>query len=352
MSINKMEQTVKAYDWYEPSKNPFIKTIEVCGCRACIKCAGTGNENFPNGGQTTSDNYYPCATCKGTGKETYFETKPNPYYGQTKDIIDKAIDAYKYKKEVEQICVNLMKIENLKLNIIETYKTCIKTYEDLGGDNPIIHIAKAHIKRLERTNGLVNFNNKIEKYKKEAETKLTQEKITSYKNALTILERNSESAFDKKIISSSRNILKDIEESCMKKAILNPVPEGTFKIPPPKTFEHIPNLHKPQTPAITIKPVKWNEWNDFESDNGGFVDIMGRHSEMWGRAMAEQEKISWMRQFVSEYRKYAEHCKSQGVEPVPIPNEDVLRRRLEWITLSDGSRIYNKHYDPPGCCIM
>jgi len=352
MSINKMEQTVKAYDWYEPSKNPFIKTIEVCGCRACIKCAGTGNENFPNGGQTTSDNYYPCATCKGTGKETYFETKPNPYYGQTKDIIDKAIDAYKYKKEVEQICVNLMKIENLKLNIIETYKTCIKTYEDLGGDNPIIHIAKAHIKRLERTNGLVNFNNKIEKYKKEAETKLTQEKITSYKNALTILERNSESAFDKKIISSSRNILKDIEESYMKKAILNPVPEGTFKIPPPKTFEHIPNLHKPQTPAITIKPVKWNEWNDFESDNGGFVDIMGRHSEMWGRAMAEQEKISWMRQFVSEYRKYAEHCKSQGVEPDPIPNEDVLRRRLEWITLSDGSRIYNKHYDPPGCCIM
>ena len=339
---------------YEPSKNPFLETIEVCGCRACLKCAGTGNKNFPKGSETTSRNSFPfpCATCKGTGKETYYETRPNPYYGKTKDIIDKAIDAYKYKKDVEQIYIYLTEKNNLEPNIIEIYKNCIKKYEALGGDNPIIQMAKAQIKRLERTNTLINFNNEIEKYKTEAGTKLTQEKITSYKNALTTLEKSSESTFDKKIISSSRNILKDIEESCMKKAILNPVPEGTFKTPPPKTFEHISNLHKPQTPAITIKPVKWNEWCDFESDNGGFVDIMGRHSEMWNRAMAEQEKISWMKQFISEYRKYAEHCKSQGLEPDPIPNEDVLRRRLEWVTLSDGTRIYNKHYDPPGCCIM
>ena len=340
---------------YKPSENPFLKTIEVCGCRTCLKCAGTGIRDFP------TDEPLPCITCKGTRKKAYFETKPNPYYGKTKDVSYKIIDTYnkkintyKYKKQCEKICTYLMNKNNLKPDTIESYKGTIKIYEGLCGDNPIIRIAKLQIKRLEKTN-----NEKNRKTQNESENKTNSSgselskpyPVLNFKNASTTLEKSSKIAFDKKN-SSSQNILKDIEESCMKKAILNPVPERTFKTPLPKTFEHIPNLHKPQTPAITIKPVKWNEWCDFESDNGGFVDIMGRHSEMWGRVMLEQEKIIWAKQFVSEYRKYAEHCKSQGLEPDPIPDEDVLRRRLEWVTLSDGTRIYNKHYDPPGCCIM
>ncbi len=88
-----------------------------------------------------------------------------------------------------------------------------------------------------------------------------------------------------------------------------------------------------------------------ESDNGGFVDIMGRHAELMGRALAEQDKISWMRRFVVEYRAYVEHCRSQGATPDPIPDVDVLRRRLEYVTLANGDRIYNPHYDPPGCVV-
>ena len=82
---------------YDPSVNPFTKTIEVCGCKACVKCAGTGNKNFPKGGETTSRHSfpYPCSTCKGTGKETYYETRDNPYFGKTVDEIDKIIYEYK-----------------------------------------------------------------------------------------------------------------------------------------------------------------------------------------------------------------------------------------------------------------
>ena len=319
----------------------------MCGCRPCISCFGTGNKNFPKGGQTTSRNSFPfpCSTCTGSGKETYFETKENPYFGKTED---KSLDSYKYRKEVEQICKNLSEAENLNPNVIKMYQEAIETYEKLGGANPLVTLAKQQLVRLRRTHTLLNFNNNLEKYKSEGKLfqgKLSVEKIDSYQKALNTLEKGSVSAIDIKTITKSRNILKEIKDNMMKKAMMSPVPEGTFTIKN-GTFDHI---QKP--PLLRIRGTKWNEWG-FESDNGGFIDTWGRQSENFSRAMAEQDKISWMRRFIVEYRKYAEYCKAQGVEPDPIPDVDVLNRRLEYVTLSDSTKIYNKNYNPPGCVLM
>lgn len=344
-------QSISFPTLYNPSTNPFTKTIEVCGCRACTKCAGTKNENFG-----VSDEPSVCSTCKGTGKETYYETKDNPYFGKTVDELDRIISQYKYKKNVEDACRFLNSHEELSKENIETWKGIIKSYEQLGGDSPLIHIAKAHIIRLTSVNVIKNYYTRVE-YIKSNPVLQTQGIIGKYKReGVKLSEAYGQSIppIKKRYLDKSINLLEEIESSCMKKAIETQISSLPFVSPPPSvnTFSHIPDLNKPQGPILTIKPVKWSEWTTFESDNGGFIDIMGRHNEMIGRALAEQDKISWMRQFIVEYRKYATHCKSQGVKPDPIPDVDVLRRRLEYVTLPDGERIYNTHYDPPGCVIM
>lgn len=342
-------ENIKFLTLYNPSTNPFTKTIEVCGCRVCTKCIGSRNENFG-----VSDEPSNCSTCKGTGKETYYETRDNPYFGKTVDEIDRIISQYKYKKNVEDVCRFLNSKEELSKENIETWKQIIKRYEQLGGDSPLIQIAKSHILRLSSVNIIKNYYTRVE-YIKSNPVLQTQEIIGKYKREGIKLSQkyNQYIPFIKKrYLEKSINLLEEIESRCVKNAIETHVSSLPFTASPVNTFSHIPDLTKAQGPVLTIKPIKWNEWSTFESDNCGFIDIMGRHQEMFGRALAEQEKISWMRQFIVEYRKYVTHCKSQGVHPDPIPDVDVLRRRLEYVTLEDGERIYNPHYDPPGCIIM
>ncbi len=337
--------------YYDSARNPFSPTITTCGCRACTKCAGTGNSNF-----MLSDESHICETCKGTKKETYFETKPNPYYGKTYDEIEGIIRAYQYKKQVEEISRYLMDVEELDKETVNIYKKAIDTYEKLGGDNPLIQICKSHIERLNTANRYKSFYLKLQQDIKSNPEKMTQQVVINKQASINKIKEiygPTISPIIKRYLDQSLNILKEIEESFMKKAIDNPVPVGTFTPKSPTQFDHIPNLNKGSGHVLTVKPVKFNEWVSlYESDNGGFVDIMGRHGEMWDRAMQEQDKIRWMRQFAKQYREYATHCKSVGVKPDPIPSVDVLNRRLEYITLEDGERIYNTHYDPPGCVIM
>ncbi len=336
--------------FYDPNLNPFVKNIEVCGCRACTKCARTKNENFG-----ISDEPSVCSKCRGTGKETYFETKPNPYFDKTPDELDRIISQYRYKSQVGDICKYLNSKEELDGRTIKVWKECIESYEKLGGDNPLIQIAKTHIHKLSSVNDIKNYHSRVQLIQSKPSLH-TQAIITKYKKEGKLLEQNNivSLPIKKKYLDPSINLLGEIEASCMKKAIEIPVEALPFVKPPlsTNTFSHISDLSKPQGPILTVKPTKWNEWSTFEADNGGFIDIMSRHSAMWGQALAEQEKISWMRQFIVEYRKYATYCKSQGVKPDPIPNVGVLNRRLEYVTLEDGERIYNTHYDPPGCVIM
>lgn len=326
--------------------NIFDKEIEVCGSRPCIECAGTRNENFMK-----SDEPSLCRKCQGIGKETYFEPKANPHYNKKPDILTE----YKYKKHVEDILKNLS-VKHLEKKHLETYKEVINTYEILGGSHSLLEKLKLKVQQLETQ------NKKIDTYKTLYDLCLTNKKwiqnktpqdIEKLKQAnLNLKKQDDTSTQLSYYLDKNLDIIKDIQVHMMKKSIITPISPNTFVSPLPKTYDHIPNLNKAQEPILNIKPVKWNEWCQFESDNGGFVDIMSRHSQMFGQLMAEQEKIRWMKDFIQEYKKYAEHCKAQKVEPDPIPDMDVLRRRLEWITLSDGQRIYNKHYNPPSCSIM
>ncbi len=337
--------------YYDPARNPFTPTITTCGCRSCTKCAGTGNSNF-----MLSDEPHICETCKGTKNEIYFEIKPNPYYGKTYDEIERIICTYQYKKQVEEISRYLMDVEELDKETVKIYKKAVDTYEKLGGDNPLIQICKSHIERLNTANRYKSFYLTLKQNIKSNPEKMTQQVVINKQASINKIKEiygPTISPVIKRYLDQSLNILKELEESYMRKAIDNPVPVGTFTSPPPTQFDHIPDLNKGLGPVLTVKPVKFNEWvNMYESDNGGFIDIMERHGEMFNVVMVEQEKIRWMRQFTKQYREYATYCKSVGVKPDPIPSVDVLNRRLEYITLEDGERIYNTHYDPPGCMIM
>ena len=349
--VQNLHQSITFPTLYYSSTNPFTKTIEVCGSRRCFKCAGTRNENF-----MISDEPSVCSTCKGTGKETYYETRDNPYFGKTEDELDRIISQYRYKESVGNICRRLNSKEEMSKEDIKTWKGVIKCYETLGGDSPLIQIAKAHILRLKSVNIVKNYYTRVEKIKSLPELQ-TEEIIAKCKREETMLSQkyeNSIPSIKKRYLEPSLNLLNEIESSCIKKAIDIPVESLPFVTPPQSvnTFSHIPDLSKPQGPVLTIKPVKWNEWTTLVSDNGGFVDIMDRHSAMCDQLLAEQEKIRWMKRFIVEYRKYAVHCKSQGVKPDPIPNVDILNRRLQFVTLDDGERIYNTHYNPPGCVII
>lgn len=323
----------------------FHETIEVCGSRLCWDCALTGNSNFMK-----SEEYCFCQKCQGTGRETYYERIPNPNYGKKPE--HDILGEYKYKKQVEKIFEYLSSTKNLDGKYLKTYKRSIDVYEKLGGIHPLLEKTKLNVKRLEKQNKKINTMKTFYEYCSNEKFIKKPEYLENIKIELEKTERLDDTSTRLSYyINKNIDLIKSIQESSMKKAIVSPVAPNTFTTPSPKTFDHIPNLNKLQEPVVTIKPVKWNEWCQFESDNGGFIDIMGRHYQLMGQALAEQEKIRWMKKFIDQYRKYAEHCIQQNVEPEPIPDVDVLRRRLEWITLSNGRRIYNKHYDPPGCII-
>ena len=312
----------------------FNETIEVCGSRLCWDCASTGNSNF-----MSSEEYCYCQKCRGTGRETYYERRPNPNYNKEQNLINELND-YNQK--------------SIK-TIIGIKKLTIDTYEK-SGNTKLLEKAKSELKQFEeeqKSIGILNAfseclrDDKFIKKQKPEYFEDVKNEILKIKN----INNNSSSQLISHLVSVNNNLIKSIESSLMKKAIQTPFSPNTFTTSPPKTFDHIPNLNKPQEPIITIKPVKWDKWCQFESDNGGFIDIMGRQSQQMRQVLGEQEKIRWGRRFIEEYRKYAEHCLQQNVEPDPIPNVDVLNRRLEYVTLSNGKKIYNKNYNDPGCII-
>ncbi len=165
--------------YYDPARNPFSPTITTCGCRACTKCAGTGNSNF-----MLSDESHICETCKGTKKETYFKTKPNPYYGKTYDEIERIICTYQYKKQIEEISRYLMDVEELDKETVNIYKKAVDTYEKLGGDNPLIQICKSHIERLNTANRYKSFYLKLQQDIKSNPEKMTQQDVINKKASI------------------------------------------------------------------------------------------------------------------------------------------------------------------------
>jgi len=156
------------------------------------------------------------------------------------------------------------------------------------------------------------------------------------------------------LVKECDNLIKEFNDKFIINALIKPISQHTFQpiTPTPNNYDHIPCVNKIQSPLITIKPVKWNEWCDFEMDNGDMADIMGRQMGQFTQIMGEQEKIRYGRTIINNYRKYADNCKSQGVKPDPIPNIDILNRRCESITLTDGEIIYNTNYNPPSCIII
>jgi hypothetical protein len=304
---------------YSPNKQPFTKTITYCGVRRCTACMGTGNDKFPEN-PATLEAPTNCTTCQQTGKETYFEEKPNPWYGK-KEELDNRI---KYE-EWEALAANYIKalsvvtVSNAKNAVMNAkIKEAAKIYTNNLVDGELLNLINVHLKRLD----------------------IPQSKRDRPLDPMI-----------KTVAILPTNILTNITESSMKTAIDKPT--ATFTRPPPQTYDHIPDLNKPQGPALTMKPVKWHDWCHFESDGGGMVDIMGRQSQMFNQLMSDADEMRYCRRFTEEYRKYAEHCKAQGVRPDPIPDISALRYWLKWVTLSDGERIYNSHYeDRSGCSIM
>ena len=247
--------TINKPTLYHPAKNPFLKTITVCGTRPCWTCMGTANENFAKSRQPSV-----CRVCKGTRRETYFRTKENPYFGKTEDRIDKSLDSYKYRKEVEQICKNLSEAENLNPNVIKMYQEAIETYEKLGGANPLVTLAKQQLVRLRRTHILLNFNNNLEKYKFEG--KLSVEKIDSYQKALNTLEKEeADQVFNlltKKESSLRRKELEKLRKHLNGVKDMDKLPDIAIIIDQKRELTAIKECRKLGIPVVSILDTNCN----------------------------------------------------------------------------------------------
>ena len=137
-------------------------------------------------------------------------------------------------------------------------------------------------------------------------------------------------------IDKNLNLLKSTGDEYVKNSLK--IKRTTLAIAPSKTYNHIPNPYKSE---ISIKS------NQLTSDNSRIIYIIIKHGQMREEIMTECEKIRWMIKFIEQYKKYAEHCLEKNVQLEPIPDIDILRRCLGWVTLSNWNRIYNKYYNPP-----
>lgn len=277
---------------------PPTPTYQVTGQRPCNSCAGTGNKNFPKGGSSTSRAPYPCSTCKGSGKEVYLDTLPNPNYGkkkQVKDGIDKMIEEHNHEKEVRDILNSLktLKTNNntnaFDQNILNIYKGCVETYQHLKAP-PLL-------------------------------------------------------------IKECQNIIQELTNKLNVHAINTPMQTLTKTFTAPaKTYDHIPTTNKVRF-EVEIKKISTFEEFCAGSLSDNVLDrTMGSMTAV--QALSECEKIRYGRRIIDQYKKYYTECKRQGVTPEPIPKIDVLNRRLEYITMEDGEKVYNPNYSDPSCSIQ